>query len=71
MNREYPEWTVPQEICSTHNFNPQCPYSTKQQIKNYLDKVRAEAVYKNLANPEDMLELNNVNPFGGEAQESN
>ncbi len=48
------EVTVPQCICHNGTFNPQCPYVTQQQIKNFLDGQKDPA-YDNLPNPEDLI----------------
>lgn len=49
--------TVAQCICISKHFNPNCAYASEQQLKNYIEEQAREAVYKNLGNPEDMLNL--------------
>lgn len=50
------EQTVPQCICISKHFNPNCFYATEEQLLIHAEVTLKEGVYKNLGNPEDMLE---------------
>lgn len=52
------EITVEPCICVSKHLNPNCAYASEQELMVYAENVAKEDVYKNLGNPEDVLELN-------------